>query len=885
MRGVVVGLMLGVLVASATSLRVVTFNIETHRNQDGWPDYALGDPGTVDHDSVAAILARIDADVVALQEVHTSDLDGEVQQLAGTLGLPYLHAGSNTGNFDTSLRVVILSRFPFLMTESITSPMGAKEIARHCPAVVVDVPGTTADPLIISAHLKSGTATADRFRRAIEMRRLAAYLDASGFTETDNFIVLGDFNPSSSTTTFSALPSGLPGTYDLGDDVSLPVVYSPQMLSYFGSVTPSLLDPRQLGGDDGTYEFGQTLDLIFVSPALASRPHASEVYVSSTDVSMGGGLAKPGPLPAAGASAQASDHYAVFADFELDPDLGSLGLAASKTSMVEGDEDVLLTVTLPQVLASEVIVELSADEGGAVFEETELTIPAGGSSGSTTFTVPRDFVSGPARDFTFTAVAGGFDPATTLVTVVDRDGAYQLTGVDEPVIEAFEGFGGDHEAAPWLVTPGTGGVSAWRGMDAGALPLAGGRSYGAAGDGSLGVYGEAVAFEATVTNATGLPLTMLDVAYDAEQWRSAFNGAAAGMEVELVVEGAAIPLPALTHDARRDLPSGPVAGGDSTRYSTRVTGFNLPPDDSLKVRFRFTVDGEAIPASSEVWINEFHYDNEGADVDEFVEVVVGPGRGGDVSDLTLWLYNGADGGVYGSHPLSEFTQGETTSDGYSLFWKAISGIQNGSPDGLALTAGGTVEQFISYEGTFVATDGPAEGMVSASVGVSQSGHELERTSAIGMTGSGAEAADFTWEKTDGIPHSPGSLNHGQVMDASGRGFQGLAVDDIAITAVGDADLDGVADEDDADDDNDGQPDVYELAFGSDPFDPASAFDLRVEGDMLRFPGAEGILYVVEWCDDLSSWDHSAAVEGGGSEVEFPLPVGEERVFLRVRGGE
>ncbi|MGE9269895.1 MAG: endonuclease/exonuclease/phosphatase family protein, partial [Verrucomicrobiales bacterium] len=227
-------------------LRVATFNIETHRNADGWPDYALGAPGTLDHDSVAQILGRIDADVVALQEVHTSDLNGspsDVEQLATSLGLPYVHAGSNSGNFDTSLRVVFLSRYPFLQTDSVISPTGAKEITRHCPVVEVDVPGTAADPLLISAHLKAGTGSDDRFRRAVEMQRLVAYLRSSGVGPADNFIVLGDFNPSGNDASFSSLPTGLPSTYSLGSDIAFPVEYSTDIQSYFSSLIPTQLDP------------------------------------------------------------------------------------------------------------------------------------------------------------------------------------------------------------------------------------------------------------------------------------------------------------------------------------------------------------------------------------------------------------------------------------------------------------------------------------------------------------------------------------------------------------------------------------------------------------------------------------------------------------------
>jgi hypothetical protein len=45
------------------------------------------------------------------------------------------------------------------------------------------------------------------------------------------------------------------------------------------------------------------------------------------------------------------------------------------------------------------------------------------------------------------------------------------------------------------------------------------------------------------------------------------------------------------------------------------------------------------------------------------------------------------------------------------------GLQNGSPDGLALVApGNVVVEFLSYEGTFNATNGPAAGMTSVDIG-------------------------------------------------------------------------------------------------------------------------------------------------------------------------
>ena len=176
---------------------MATFNIGAHFGETFF-DYSLGDQGTPDHDSVKAVLDRIDADVVALQEIHSVDLQGapdDLDDLAASLGYPYIHPGSTGGAFDSTLRNVILSRFPFISAQNIGSPAGAKEITRLHPAVRVDVQGTPNDPLIISAHLKSGTSAQEKFRRAVEMKRLVGHLTSTGQGNDDNFIILGDFNP------------------------------------------------------------------------------------------------------------------------------------------------------------------------------------------------------------------------------------------------------------------------------------------------------------------------------------------------------------------------------------------------------------------------------------------------------------------------------------------------------------------------------------------------------------------------------------------------------------------------------------------------------------------------------------------------------------------
>ncbi len=155
------------------------------------------------------------------------------------------------------------------------------------------------------------------------------------------------------------------------------------------------------------------------------------------------------------------------------------------------------------------------------------------------------------------------------------------------------------------------------------------------------------------------------------------------------------------------------------------------------------------------WINEIHYDNSGGDVGEFVEVA-GP-EGLDLDQWKLVGYNGNGGGAYNTVNLSGVIQDQSECVGTLSF--TFDGLQNGGPDGIALIdPSGTVIEFLSYEGSFTATNGDANGMMSTNIGVTETsstsaGHSLQ------LAGSGAESSEFTWQspQTD----TPGSPNAGQ----------------------------------------------------------------------------------------------------------------------------
>ncbi|MEJ2679808.1 MAG: lamin tail domain-containing protein, partial [Gemmatimonadota bacterium] len=131
-------------------------------------------------------------------------------------------------------------------------------------------------------------------------------------------------------------------------------------------------------------------------------------------------------------------------------------------------------------------------------------------------------------------------------------------------------------------------------------------------------------------------------------------------------------------------------------------------------------------------IAELHYDNSGTDTGEAVEVE-GP-AGSSVDGWSVVLYNGNGGGSYNTTTLSGTIPASCGARGVVVVNYPSNGIQNGSPDGLALVdAGGSVVEFLSYEGTFAATDGAASGMTSTDIGVSESsstavGESLQRDS-------------------------------------------------------------------------------------------------------------------------------------------------------------
>lgn len=158
--------------------------------------------------------------------------------------------------------------------------------------------------------------------------------------------------------------------------------------------------------------------------------------------------------------------------------------------------------------------------------------------------------------------------------------------------------------------------------------------------------------------------------------------------------------------------------------------------------------GSYIAPTGSVRITEIHYDNAGTDVGEAIEIS-GP-AGMNLTGWTLVLYNGSTGAPYGTTALTALDAACGTG-GVLVVNYPTNGIQNGSPDGMALVdAAGTVVEFLSYEGPFAAVSGPAAGMTATDIGVSQNG-----SGAAGQ--SLKRLAVTTWQGE--LPHDFGACNY------------------------------------------------------------------------------------------------------------------------------
>ncbi|GAA0854696.1 endonuclease [Aliiglaciecola litoralis] len=434
-------------------------------------------------------------------------------------------------------------------------------------------------------------------------------------------------------------------------------------------------------------------------------------------------------------------------------------------------------------------VDTSSNEStqsAEVFATTEAgTPPSTGSAWINEFHYDND--GSDTGEFVEIAGSAGTDLTGWQILAYNGSGGvvYKTTNLSGTIANQQSGFGtlsfsisGLQNGAPdgFALVDNTGSVVQFLSYEG---------SFAATDGAAMGMTSTNVGVSETSTTPVGFSLQLAGTgaSYSEFVWQSAanntagqantnqtFSGSGPVNQAPIAVFSESCTLLSCTFDAAASSDDGTIVSYDWT-FGDSSSGTGINPSHSYATDGSFTVtltvtddQGAADSVSTIVsvvrplidpWINEFHYDNKGNDRNEFVEIA-GP-AGTDISGWTLVAYNGSDGTQYKTVTLNGVLPNQ--QNGYGVLAFDMVGLQNGSPDGIALIDDtGTVIQLISYEGTFTATDGAANGMTSTDVGVSETSSTKSGRS-IQLIGSGSEAADFNWQAPKS--NSKGSINSGQ----------------------------------------------------------------------------------------------------------------------------
>eukprot|EP00056_Hartaetosiga_gracilis_P016133 m.3989 g.3989 ORF g.3989 m.3989 type:complete len:3037 (-) comp3783_c0_seq1:271-9381(-) len=177
---------------------------------------------------------------------------------------------------------------------------------------------------------------------------------------------------------------------------------------------------------------------------------------------------------------------------------------------------------------------------------------------------------------------------------------------------------------------------------------------------------------------------------------------------------------------------------------------------------------EVEPLEKHVFVNEIHYNSVGDDNNEAVEIA---GHAGvDLSGYVLAIYSGALGvGTHKKNVLFQGVDGKNIipdmSNGFGVVVMQLEKdtLENGggSGDGFALIdSNGKVQQFLSWQGSFEAADGPAKNFRSQNIHVWEPSHTSPSFS-LQLLGRGNVYSDFGWAGPK--PSSFGQFNQLQTF--------------------------------------------------------------------------------------------------------------------------
>ncbi|PHQ29162.1 lamin tail domain-containing protein [Leeuwenhoekiella nanhaiensis] len=194
-------------------------------------------------------------------------------------------------------------------------------------------------------------------------------------------------------------------------------------------------------------------------------------------------------------------------------------------------------------------------------------------------------------------------------------------------------------------------------------------------------------------------------------------------------------------------------GNEQIQFTiTNISGGSGAPTIGVNSVFNLTV----IDNDVKIWINEIHYDNVGGDVNERIEIAGSAGI--DLTGYRIYHYNGTGGTILSFKSISGIIL--EIAGGLGVKNIPFAGLQNDAEAIALVDPAGSVIQFLSYEGLVTATEGPAAGMTSTLLPISE-----DPAVAIGMslqlTGLGNTYNDFNWAI---LPDTVDAINSGQTFN-------------------------------------------------------------------------------------------------------------------------
>ncbi len=291
-----------------------------------WNILRVDPVGSQAYEALLSIVLRLDADILCVQEVGEGE-EASLQALVEAAGYVDGLLTPASGVPGEGIANACMSRFPiadgvYLWSDWISPDPSARDLTRPFVRMRVQVPGTGRFVSVLSGHLKAGTEEVDRFRRMVEAIRLGQAATEEMQQYPDNVVaVVGDFNdvvdPPSGT--FTGLPAGLPDFYELGDDITFPIPYTPtQPLLAAGlkRVEARVEDGNAL---ETFIPANIRLDYIYVTDEDVV---AAEVYDACADNGIddgppGDAVAKAGEPLTCGVNELASDHRPVVVDLRI----------------------------------------------------------------------------------------------------------------------------------------------------------------------------------------------------------------------------------------------------------------------------------------------------------------------------------------------------------------------------------------------------------------------------------------------------------------------------------------------------------------------------------------------------------------------------------------